>query len=357
MAFTSAPLSAAMRTTRPATSRLDLVEQLHRLDQPDHLADRDLAADPNIRRRARGGRRVEEARERGIDGETAGLAPQRGRQARRRRGTAGRAACLGRDRDGGRGGKRRERRGPAEEQRRAAGFDLELREIAVLQDSRQPVDRGRGASPRRTARRSRRRPGRRAGPAAAPSRTLSRAAVGSASSPSARSRGRPLAVCRAVRVVTRPTAGMSSAVFCPPNPKEFDSPIRRSCRCAVFGREVEAGGRVVRSSEVDRRRYAAVAQRQDRDGCLDRAGSTQRVTEHALVCRDRDVAGVIAEDRAGSRRAPSGRLPASMSRGHSRGRHPRPKCRPSSIARRAARTAPIPPGGGSVMWYASAVAP
>ena len=38
-ALTSAPLSAWMRVTRPATVALDLVEQLHRLDQADHLAD------------------------------------------------------------------------------------------------------------------------------------------------------------------------------------------------------------------------------------------------------------------------------------------------------------------------------
>ena len=52
LALTSAPLSATTRTTRPARSRLDLVEQLHRLDEADDLADGDLAADLDVRRGA-----------------------------------------------------------------------------------------------------------------------------------------------------------------------------------------------------------------------------------------------------------------------------------------------------------------
>ena len=57
-ALTRAPFSGTTLTTRPARSRLDLVEELHRLDQADDLADRDLAAGDDEWRGARRGRSV-----------------------------------------------------------------------------------------------------------------------------------------------------------------------------------------------------------------------------------------------------------------------------------------------------------
>ena len=45
LALTSVPLSGDDPDDAAGEVRLDLVEQLHRLDQADDLADRDLAAD------------------------------------------------------------------------------------------------------------------------------------------------------------------------------------------------------------------------------------------------------------------------------------------------------------------------
>ena len=53
LALTSSPFSAARRDDATGDVALDLVEQLHRLDQADDLADDDLAADPDVRRRVR----------------------------------------------------------------------------------------------------------------------------------------------------------------------------------------------------------------------------------------------------------------------------------------------------------------
>jgi hypothetical protein len=55
LALTSVPLSGMTLTTRPGKVRLDLVEQLHRLDEADDLADRDLPADLDVRRGPRRG--------------------------------------------------------------------------------------------------------------------------------------------------------------------------------------------------------------------------------------------------------------------------------------------------------------
>ena len=51
LALTSLPFSAAMRTHAPGDVALDLVVQLHGLDEPDDLADDDLGADPDVGRR------------------------------------------------------------------------------------------------------------------------------------------------------------------------------------------------------------------------------------------------------------------------------------------------------------------
>ena len=53
LAFTSVPLSGMHLDDAAGEVGLDLVEQLHRLDQPDDLADGDLAADLDVRRRIR----------------------------------------------------------------------------------------------------------------------------------------------------------------------------------------------------------------------------------------------------------------------------------------------------------------
>ena len=89
----------------------------------------------------------------------------------------------------------------------------------------------------------------------------------------------------------------TSAVFCPPNPNEFDSATRTSHEAAWFGVRSSPAAAGVGIREVDRRRDAAVADGEDRGDRLDRPGRTQGVAEHRLVGRDRERAGVVAEDR------------------------------------------------------------
>ena len=67
LALTSVPLSGTTWVDPPGQVALDLVEQLHRLDEADDLADGDLAADLHVRCRAGGRRRVEDAGQRGLD--------------------------------------------------------------------------------------------------------------------------------------------------------------------------------------------------------------------------------------------------------------------------------------------------
>ena len=145
------------------------------------------------------------------------------------------------------------------------------------------------------------------------------------------------------------------AVFWPPNPNEFQGHphVRRS---SPFGVRSSPSAPRVGIHEVDRRRHAAVADRLDRDDRLDRACRAERVAEHRLVGRDRDLGRVLAEDRPD-------RLQLGLVALGRRGRVgvdvvDLVRSMPAfSIARRAARTAPIPPGAGSVMCAASAVAP
>ena len=137
---------------------LDLVEQLHRLDEPDHLADRHLAPDRDVRRRAGRGRRVEEAGEGADDGVEAASAASA--DARRRAapvrdgaGAAGaptRATATARCRRATGGQRRR----LAQHHGRAAGLDLELGQVGSLEQASEPVDRARSARRRhRPARR------------------------------------------------------------------------------------------------------------------------------------------------------------------------------------------------------------
>ena len=105
-ALTSVPLSGDDPDDPAGEVRLDLVEQLHRLDEPDDLADRHLAADRDVGRRAGRRRGVEDAGERCLDRRLRGdgrlaagrrrltgrrgrspvaAAPATGRHARRRR--------------------------------------------------------------------------------------------------------------------------------------------------------------------------------------------------------------------------------------------------------------------------------
>src|SRR5205085_10060799 len=110
--------------------RLDLVEQLHRLDEADDLADRHFPALADVRRRAWRRRGVEDAGQWRLD------AGPRGR-------------CFGGDasRVGGGlfscGGGRRDRgnrdRLPQDE-RRSARLDLQLAEVAAIEDRGEAVD-------------------------------------------------------------------------------------------------------------------------------------------------------------------------------------------------------------------------
>ena len=107
-ALTSAPLSGDDPDDAAGQVALDLVEQLHRLDQADDLADGDLAADLDVGRRAGRGRGVEDAGQRRLDRRRAwppgrarrvdGSPVGRRRRPRRRRGRAA-TATGGRRRD------------------------------------------------------------------------------------------------------------------------------------------------------------------------------------------------------------------------------------------------------------------
>ena len=111
---------------------LDLVEQLHRLDEADDLADGDLAADLDVRRRAGGRRGVEDPGERRLDRRPAGGAGSRpavGRLARagpraRRSGGDRRPATA---RDGDR---------LAQDEPGPAGLDLELGQVGAVEQRR-----------------------------------------------------------------------------------------------------------------------------------------------------------------------------------------------------------------------------
>ena len=109
------------------------------------------------------------------------------------------------------------------------------------------------------------------------------------------------------------------------------------------GRQVEALGRRVRVVEVDRRRHAAVADRQDRRDRLDRPGRAEGVAEHRLVGRDGDRAAraspKIVRIAWSSALSPSGvRRRVGVDVVDLVGR----RCPAFSSARRAARTAPMP---------------
>jgi hypothetical protein len=126
---------------------------------------------------------------------------------------------------------------------------------------------------------------------------------------------------------------------------------------ATFGVRSRPARLLVRDRrQVDRGRDAPLAEREDRHDGLDRAGRPERVPEHRLVRRDRDR-GRGRRRSSGSPAAPPCRPPASRWHVRSRGRSSSGARPAFSRARRAARTAPIPPGAGRVMWDASAVAP
>ena len=149
-ALTSAPLSDADAGDATGEVALDLVEQLHRLDEADDLAHRHVVADRDVGRCA--GRRgaVVDAGERRLDGRASrprAPAASAGASACGRRGGAGgraRRAAGGRD-----GDRRGDRRWRAEDDRRPAAAHLELAEVAALEDRAQAVDQRRAARRRR----------------------------------------------------------------------------------------------------------------------------------------------------------------------------------------------------------------
>ncbi len=123
------------------------------------------------------------------------------------------------------------------------------------------------------------------------------------------------------------------------------------------GGQVDAGRLGVRVVEVDRRRDAAVADGQDRDDRLDRA-RPRRGCGPASTCwpsprSARRASPKIVRIAWSSARSPSG-VEVAWALTCSTSAAVRPAF---SRARRAARTAPMPPGAGSVMCDASAVAP
>ena len=127
------------------------------------------------------------------------------------------AARRGRRRRGPARCDRGERLGLAQDQRGPAGPDLELGQVAAIEEHRQPVDERRAGERRR--RRSRRRPARAAGGGGPGRRPAS--ASGVASSVIASNRRK------------------MSAVFWPPNPNELLSAVRTSGGLRDVRRQVE----------------------------------------------------------------------------------------------------------------------
>ena len=141
LALTRAPLSGTTRIDAPGQVRLDLVEQLHGLDQADDLADRDLAADLDVRRRPRRRRRVEDPGQRRLDRWPAD-------------GPGSRPAVDGSPAVGGASAVDVERAGAprppprpvatsdrlAQDEPGPARLDLELGQVGALEQARQPVD-------------------------------------------------------------------------------------------------------------------------------------------------------------------------------------------------------------------------
>ncbi len=176
--------------------------------------------------------------------------------------------------------------------------------------------------------------------------------------------GSPAASMRAIRSSSRSRSPISPfqrctmmAEFWPPKPNELTRATSRSALAGRERRQIERTGTLVGPVQIEGGWHHAVIERLDRRHRRHRTGCAERVPEDDLLavmltsgaCSPTSVLMPCSSVGSPSPRARGMGADVIDVAGASRPALAR--------ARRAARTAPTPPGEGVVMWYASAVAP
>ena len=167
-----------------------------------------------------------------------------------------------------------------------AGLDLQLQEVAPLEEAREAVDE---REQRGVGRRDR--GGDRIGRGGGQGHVAATGSPGAAEALVDAGIARDVVGHPSHRVKTR-------ALFWPPKPNELLTATRIGRSRATLGVRSSPAAASSGSSQVDRRRDDAVAQAQDRGHRLDRAGRAEGVAQHALVGRHADLAGAGAEEPA-----------------------------------------------------------